>query len=108
MSQSISIFWGKFSKIARKVQLPDRNLIRNVSLASIEISFPNVLLVASQCWKFLSNLLKYLIWQILKVILNFSLECYYLENNVGVVDFTKACGLVNFKTREPFRALGLV
>jgi hypothetical protein len=32
------------------------------------------------------------------VILNFAQECYYLENKVGVVDFTKARGLVKFQS----------
>ena len=31
------------------------------------------------------------------MILNFSQECYYLKNKVGVVDFTKARGLVKFQ-----------
>ena len=35
---------------------------------------------------------------IFRVILNFSPECYYLENKVEVVDFTKACGLVKFQS----------
>ena len=35
---------------------------------------------------------------IFKVILNFAQECYYLENKVGVVDFTKARGLVKFQS----------
>jgi len=37
-----------------------------------------------------------IIWQFFRVILNFSQECYYLKNKVGVVDFAKAQGLVNF------------
>ena len=39
-----------------------------------------------------------IIWQFFRVILNFSQECYYLKNKVGVVDFTKA--------RGPFGPLG--
>ena len=38
-----------------------------------------------------------IIWQFfcIKVsILNFSKECHYLENKVGVVDFTKARGIL--------------
>ena len=31
-------------------------------------------------------------------ILNFSKECHYLENKVGVVDFTKARGMVKFQS----------
>jgi hypothetical protein len=32
------------------------------------------------------------------VILNFAQECYYLENKVGVIDFTKAGGLLKFQS----------
>ena len=45
--------------------------------------------------------------QFFKVILNFSQECYYLKNKVGVVDFTKARGLVKFQSPRALRALGL-
>ena len=37
-------------------------------------------------------------------ILNFSKECHYLENKVGVVDFTKARRMVKFQSLQ---ALGL-
>lgn len=37
-----------------------------------------------------------IIWQFFRVILNFSQECYYLKNKVGVVDFANAQGLVMF------------
>ena len=47
------------------------------------------------------------IWQFFMVILNFSQECYYLKNKVGVVDFTKARGLVKFQSPRALRALGL-
>ena len=40
-------------------------------------------------------------------ILNFSKECHYLQNKVGVVDFTKARGLVKFQSPRALRALGL-
>ena len=39
------------------------------------------------------------------MILNFSQECYYLKNKVGVVDFTKARGLVKFQS--PLGPLGI-
>ena len=39
-----------------------------------------------------------MIWQVLRVVLNFSLECYYFKNKVGVLDFTKARGLVKFQS----------
>ena len=32
------------------------------------------------------------------MILNYAQECYYLENKVGVVDYTKARGLVKFQS----------
>jgi hypothetical protein len=34
------------------------------------------------------------------VILKFAQEYYYLENKVGVVNFTKASGLVKFQSRR--------
>ena len=48
-----------------------------------------------------------IIWRFFRVILNFAQECYYLENKVGVVDFTKARGLVKFQSPRALRALGL-
>ena len=48
-----------------------------------------------------------IIWQFFRVILIFSQECYYLKNKVGVVDFTKARGLVKFQSPRALRALGL-
>ena len=38
-----------------------------------------------------------IIWQFFRVILNFSQECYYLKNKVGVV-VTNARGLVKFQS----------
>ena len=40
-------------------------------------------------------------------ILNFSKECHYLENKVGVVDFTKARGMVKFQSPRALWALEL-
>ena len=48
-----------------------------------------------------------IIWQFFRVILNFAQECYYLKNKVGVVDFTKARGVVKFQSPRALRALGL-
>ena len=48
-----------------------------------------------------------IIWQFFRVILNFAQECYYLKNKVGVVDFTKARGVVIFQSPRALRALGL-
>ena len=45
--------------------------------------------------------------QFIRVILNFAQECYYLKNKVGVVDFTKARGVVKFQSPRALRALGL-
>ena len=42
---------------------------------------------------------------IFRVILNFAQECYYLKNKVGVVDFTKARGVVKFQSPRALRAL---
>ena len=39
-----------------------------------------------------------IIWWFFRVILNFAQDCYYLENKVGVVDFTKASRLGKFQT----------
>ena len=41
------------------------------------------------------------------MILNFAQECYYVKNKVGVVDFTKARGVVKFQSPRALRALGL-
>ena len=41
-----------------------------------------------------------IIWQFFRVILNFTQEYYYLENKVGVVNFTKASGLVKFQSPQ--------
>ena len=51
-----------------------------------------------KCLKYYHNL------TIFRVILIFAQECYYLENKLGVVDFTKARGMVKFQSP---RALGL-
>ena len=40
------------------------------------------------------------------MILNFSQESYYLKNKVGIVDFTKARGVVNFQSPRALQALG--
>ena len=48
-----------------------------------------------------------MIWQFFRVILNFAQECYYLKNKVGVVDFTKARGVVKFQSPRALWALGL-
>ena len=41
------------------------------------------------------------------MILFFAQECYYVKNKVGVVDFTKARGVVKFQSLRALRALGL-
>ena len=47
------------------------------------------------------------IWQVLRVILNFTHECYYLKNKVGLVDFTKPRILVKFPSPQALQALEL-
>ena len=47
-----------------------------------------------------------IIWHFFRVILNFAQDCYYLENKVGVVDFTKAREVVKFQSPRAFGALG--
>ena len=42
-----------------------------------------------------------IIWQFFRMILNFAQECYYLENKVGVVDFTKAPSLIFGRSVNP-------
>ena len=54
------------------------------------IQFFKVVVFPSNFWNIT------IIWRFFRVILNFAQECYYLENKVGVVDFTKACRLVKF------------
>ena len=44
---------------------------------------------------------------IFRVILNFAQECYYFKNKVGVVDFTKARGVVKFQSPRALQVLGL-
>ena len=47
-----------------------------------------------------------IICQFCRVILTFAQECYYLKTKVGVVDFTKACGVVKFQSPRALQALG--
>ena len=83
-----SIFWFQNIKV---VVFPSNFLFQNFKV----VVFP------SNFWK------TTMIWQFFTVILNFSQECYYLKNKVGVVDFTKARGLVKFQSPRGLRALGL-
>ena len=83
-----SIFCIQFFKV---VVFPSNFWFQNVKV----VVFP------SNFWK------TTIIWQFFCVILNFSQECYYLKNKVGVVDFTKARGLVRFQSPRALWALGL-
>ena len=74
-----SIFWFQNIKV---VVFPSNFLFQNFKV----VVFP------SNFWK------TTIIWQFFRVILNFAQECYYLKNKVGVVDFTKARGLVKFQS----------
>ena len=62
----------------------------------VKLQFLWVVVFPSNFWK------TTMIWQFFAVILNFSQECYYLKNKVGVVDFTKARGLVKIQSPRAF------
>ena len=73
------------------------------------VEFPSIFLISKIqgsgfSFQFLKN---YHNLQFFRVILNFAQECYYLKNKVGVVDFTKARGVVKFQSPRALRALGL-
>ena len=71
-------------------------LISKIQGSGFSFEFLNLIFQASGfSFKFLKY---YHNLTIFRVILNFAQECFYLENKVGVVDFTKACGLVKFPT----------
>ena len=72
-----SNFWFQNIKV---VVFPSNFLFQNFKV----VVFP------SNFWK------TTMIWQFFTLILNFSQECYYLKNKVGVVDFANAQGLVMF------------
>ena len=86
-----SIFQIQFLKV---VVFPSNFWFQNVKV----VVFP------SNFWK------TTIIWQFFGVILNFAQECYYLKNKVGVVDFTKARGLVKFqrpRASKHYHSLGI-
>ena len=58
------------------------------------IQFFKVVVFPSNFWNIT------IIWRFFRVILNLAQECYYLENKVGVVDFTKARGLAKFQSPQ--------
>ena len=99
--------WAKFKII--KVRKPGRKfyyfICQNTIFGSSRISFHflnkkfKVVVFPSNFWK------TAIIWQFFRVILNFSQECYYLINKVGVVDFTKTRGLLKFQSLRALRAL---
>ena len=72
-----------------------------VLLHAIWIFNLEVVVFPSNFWK------TTIIWHFFRVILNFAQECYYLKNKVGVVDFTKARGVVKFQSPRALRVLGL-
>ena len=84
-----------------------KNSVKTQFLGVVE--FPSILLISKIqgsgfSFQFLKN---YHNLQFFRVILNFAQECYYLKNKVGVVDFTKARGVVKFQSLRALRALGL-
>ena len=83
--------WEKFKIIL--IENPERKLyyfmvsicILNLEVVVFSLNFCNTAII----WQFFC----------IKVsILNFSKECHYLQNKVGVVNFTKAHGLVKFQS----------
>ena len=73
------------------------------------VEFPSIFLISKIqgsgfSFQFLKN---YHNLQFFRGILNFAQECYYLENKVGVVDFTKARGVIKFQSPWALWALGL-
>ena len=95
-------------KSRRKIVLLScKNSVKTQFLGVVE--FPSIFLISKIqgsgfSFQFLKN---YHNLQFFRVILNFAQECYYLKNKVGVVDFTKARGLVKFQSPRALRALGL-
>ena len=84
-----------------------KNSVKTQFLGVVE--FPSIFLISKIqgsgfSFQFLKN---YHNLQFFRVILNFAQECYYLKNKVGVVDFTKARGMVKFQSPRALRALGL-
>ena len=84
-----------------------KNSVKTQFLGVVE--FPSIFLISKIqgsgfSFQFLKN---YHNLQFFRVILNFAQECYYLKNKEGVVDFTKARGVVKFQSPRALRALGL-
>ena len=68
------------------------------------VEFPFIFLTSKNqgsgfSFQFLKN---YHNLQFFRVILNFAQVCYYLKNKVGVVDFTKASGVVMYHYHPSF------
>ena len=85
-------FMTKFQGSGFSFQSLNQNIKVVVFPSNFWIQFFKVVVFPSNFWN------TTIIWRFFRVILNFAQECYYLENKVGVVDFTKARGLVKFQS----------
>ena len=94
-------FMAKFQGSAFSFQSLNQNIKVVFFPSNFWILFFKVVVFPSNFWNIT------IIWRFFRVILNFAQECYYLKNKVGVVDFTKARGLVKFQSPRALRALGL-
>ena len=81
--------------------------VQNIELGSSGFSFQVEFGGSGFSFQFVKSYHNLTIFCIKVSILNFSKECHYLENKVGVVDFTKARGMVKFQSPRALRALGL-
>ena len=72
--------------------------VQNIELGSSGFSFQVEFGGSGFSFQFVKSYHNLTIFCIKVSILNFSKECHYLENKVGVVDFTKARGMVKFQS----------
>ena len=77
-----------------------QKICQNTIFGSSRISFHSFNSIFRGSGFFFQFLKNYHNLTIFGVILNFAQECYYLKNKVGVVDFTKASGLVKFQNQK--------
>ena len=94
--KKILLLHGIWIRKFKAVVFPSNFWIQNIKVVGFPSNFWiqnfKVVVFPSNFWN------TTIIWQFFRVILNFAQECYYLENKVGVVDFTKACGLGKFQS----------
>ena len=72
--------------------------VQNIELGSSGFSFQVEFGGSGFSFQFVKSYHNLTFFCIKVSILNFSKECHYLENKVGVVDFTKARGMVKFQS----------